>query len=37
MAVNFDHTIVSARDSAKWADFLAEILSLPTPKRWGPF
>ena len=29
MAVNFNHTIVSARDSAKSAAFLAEILSLP--------
>jgi catechol 2,3-dioxygenase-like lactoylglutathione lyase family enzyme len=37
MAVNFNHTIVSARDSAKSAAFLAEILSLPAPKRWGPF
>ena len=37
MAVNFNHTIVSARDSAKSAAFLADILSLPAPKRWGPF
>jgi catechol 2,3-dioxygenase-like lactoylglutathione lyase family enzyme len=37
MTVNFNHTIVSARDSAKSAAFLADILSLPTPKRWGPF
>ena len=37
MAVNFNHTIVSARDSAKSAAFLAEILYLPAPKRWGPF
>jgi catechol 2,3-dioxygenase-like lactoylglutathione lyase family enzyme len=37
MTVNFNHTIVSARDSAKSAAFLAGILSLPAPKRWGPF
>jgi catechol 2,3-dioxygenase-like lactoylglutathione lyase family enzyme len=37
MAVNFNHTIISARDSAKSAAFLADILSLPAPKRWGPF
>ncbi|MET0483400.1 MAG: VOC family protein [Aestuariivirgaceae bacterium] len=37
MAVNFNHTIVSARDSKKSATFLAEILDLPRPIRWGPF
>jgi catechol 2,3-dioxygenase-like lactoylglutathione lyase family enzyme len=37
MAVNFNHTIVSARDSKKSATFLAEILDLPGPTRWGPF
>jgi len=37
MAVNFNHTIVSARDSKKSAAFLAEMLDLPGPTRWGPF
>ena len=37
MAVNFNHTIVSARDSKKSATFLAEMLDLPGPTRWGPF
>jgi catechol 2,3-dioxygenase-like lactoylglutathione lyase family enzyme len=37
MAINFNHTIVSARDSRKSASFLAEILDLPGPTRWGPF
>ena len=37
MAINFNHTIVWARDSEASATFLAEILGLPAPKRWGPF
>jgi catechol 2,3-dioxygenase-like lactoylglutathione lyase family enzyme len=37
MAIEFNHTIVSARDSAKSATFLSDILGLPAPKRWGPF
>jgi len=37
MAVNFNHTVVRARDSEASATFLAEILGLPFPKRWGPF
>jgi catechol 2,3-dioxygenase-like lactoylglutathione lyase family enzyme len=37
MAVNFNHTIVSARDSQKSATFLADILGLPAPTLWGPF
>jgi catechol 2,3-dioxygenase-like lactoylglutathione lyase family enzyme len=37
MAVDFNHTIVSARDNQKSATFLAEILSLPAPRPWGPF
>jgi catechol 2,3-dioxygenase-like lactoylglutathione lyase family enzyme len=37
MAVDFNHTIVAARDSRKSAKFLAEILALPAPKHWGPF
>ena len=37
MAVDFNHTIVWAKDSKASAAFLAEILGLPAPKRWGPF
>lgn len=37
MAIDFNHTIVSARDSRAAAAFLAEILGLSTPQRWGPF
>ena len=37
MAVEFNHTIVWARDSGASAKFLAEILGLPAPKKWGPF
>jgi catechol 2,3-dioxygenase-like lactoylglutathione lyase family enzyme len=37
MAVEFNHTIVSARDSQTSATFLAEILGLSAPRRWGPF
>ena len=37
MAVDFNHTIVAARDSQKSAKFLAEMLALPAPTRWGPF
>ena len=37
MAVHFNHTIVSSRDSQKSATFLADILGLPAPTLWGPF
>jgi len=37
MPAQLDHTIVSARDNAASARFLAEILGLPTPQRFGPF
>lgn len=37
MAIEFNHTILSARDSKASADFLAEMLGLPAPRRWGPF
>lgn len=37
MSVEFNHTIVWARDSEASARFLAEILGLPAPQRWGPF
>lgn len=37
MAIHFNHTILSARDSKASADFLAEMLGLPAPRRWGPF
>jgi hypothetical protein len=37
MAIDFNHTIVSARDSKASAKFLAEMLGLPAPRKWGPF
>lgn len=37
MAVDFNHTIVWARDSQASATFFAEILGLSSPRRWGPF
>ena len=37
MAVQLNHTIIWARDSKSSAAFLAEILGLPAPARWGPF
>ena len=35
--VEFNHTIVWARDSEASAAFMAEILGLPHPQKWGPF
>ena len=37
MTVQLNHTIVHARDSIAAARFLAEILGLPAPSRFGPF
>jgi catechol 2,3-dioxygenase-like lactoylglutathione lyase family enzyme len=37
MAVQLNHTIVSARDKRVSAEFLAEILGLGEPKPFGPF
>jgi catechol 2,3-dioxygenase-like lactoylglutathione lyase family enzyme len=37
MAIHFNHTILAARDSQASANFLAGMLGLPTPTRWGPF
>ena len=37
MAVQLNHTIVSAHDHHGSAVFLAEILDLPEPVRFGPF
>ena len=37
MAVQFNHTILYARDSRASAKFLAEVLGLPHPVHWGPF
>ena len=37
MAVQLNHTIISARDSEASARFLAEILRLGEPERFGPF
>jgi catechol 2,3-dioxygenase-like lactoylglutathione lyase family enzyme len=37
MTVAFNHTIVSSRDAAASAAFLAEILGLGPPAKWGSF
>ncbi|WP_287347149.1 VOC family protein [Mesorhizobium sp.] len=37
MEIHFNHTILPARDSKASADFLADMLGLPAPRRWGPF
>ena len=37
MPVRFNHTIVWAQDSKASAVFLARMLGLPGPERWGPF
>lgn len=37
MAVQLNHTIVSARDSAASATFVCEVLGLASPGRSGPF
>lgn len=37
MSVQLNHTIVSARDSRRSAEFMAEILGLAAPTRFGPF
>ncbi|TIY05275.1 MAG: VOC family protein, partial [Mesorhizobium sp.] len=37
MAIDFNHTILPARNSEASAKFLAEMLGLPAPRRWGPF
>ena len=37
MAVQFNHTILSARDAQASAKFLSEVLGLPAPIHWGPF
>ena len=37
MSVEFNHTIVWSRDSKASAAFLADVLGLPAPRKWGPF
>ncbi|MDP3559470.1 MAG: VOC family protein [Legionellaceae bacterium] len=37
MAIQFNHTIIAARDRKLSAAFLAEVLGLPTPTSFGPF
>jgi catechol 2,3-dioxygenase-like lactoylglutathione lyase family enzyme len=37
MAVQLNHTIVSARDKRASAEFLAEVLGRPAPTTFGPF
>ncbi len=37
MSIQLNHTIVACRDQQRSAAFLAEILGLPPPVRFGPF
>lgn len=37
MPVHLNHTIVNVRDKEESAIFLADILGLPAPTRYGPF
>jgi catechol 2,3-dioxygenase-like lactoylglutathione lyase family enzyme len=37
MAIHLNHTIVSARDPEAAAKWVAELLGLPAPVRFGPF
>lgn len=37
MSIQLDHTIVHARDALASATFLADLLDLPPPVRFGPF
>jgi catechol 2,3-dioxygenase-like lactoylglutathione lyase family enzyme len=37
MTIQFNHTILYAHDSEASAKFLAEMLGLPAPVKWGPF
>jgi hypothetical protein len=37
MTIQFNHTIISAHDNKASANFLAEILGLPKPTKFGPF
>jgi catechol 2,3-dioxygenase-like lactoylglutathione lyase family enzyme len=37
MSVDFNHTIIWSSDSEASATFLAGILGLPPPRKWGPF
>lgn len=37
MAIRFNHTILSSRDAAKTTRFIAEVLGLPPPRRFGIF
>jgi catechol 2,3-dioxygenase-like lactoylglutathione lyase family enzyme len=37
MAVDLNHTIVASRDQAETAAFIAGVLGLPEPVRYGPF
>lgn len=37
MAIKLNHTIIQAKDAEKSANFLSEILGLPSPATFGPF
>jgi catechol 2,3-dioxygenase-like lactoylglutathione lyase family enzyme len=37
MPIEFNHTIVAARDKRESAEFICELFGLPGPKPFGPF
>ncbi|WP_229174222.1 VOC family protein [Bradyrhizobium ivorense] len=37
MPIDFNHTIVPARDSKASAKFVTDVLGLSAPRHWGPF
>src|ERR1700683_1539126 len=37
MPIEFNHTIVAARDQRKSAEFVSELFGLPSPKPFGHF
>lgn len=37
MTIQFNHTIIQSKNAELSAQFLTEILSLPSPTRFGPF
>jgi catechol 2,3-dioxygenase-like lactoylglutathione lyase family enzyme len=37
MPIEFNHTIIAARDKRESAEFISELFGLPSPKPFGPF
>ncbi|OBJ51718.1 VOC family protein [Mycobacterium sp. 1423905.2] len=37
MAISFNHTIVASHDKRQAAEFVTELLGLPSPTEFGPF